>query len=97
MGNDSIDQKIDLVAQQYADLLSVNHQVSEGIESIHEILSELDLRSIAVEDHIGSTLVASIDEIREELRRLSSRLDAMEGRVAVAIDDGQDGGFPQRR
>jgi hypothetical protein len=41
--------------------------------------------------------VASIDEIREELRRLSSRLDAMEGRVAVAIDDGQDGGFPQRR
>lgn len=86
MDNDSIEQKIDLVAERSTDLISSHYLVCDGIGRIQNTLAEIDLRNSAVEDHIGTTLVASINEIKEELRRLSSRLDAMEGRLVVALD-----------
>lgn len=86
MDYDSIEQKIDLVAQQYNDILNAHTQT----------LSEIGLRQAALEDHVGTTLIASINEIKEELRRLSSRLDAMEGRLVIALDGERDEVPPTR-
>ena len=86
MENDSIEQKIDLVAERYNDLICSHNRVCDGIGLITTVLSDIDLRQSAVEDHVGTTLVAGINEIKEELRRLSSRLDAMEGRLVIALD-----------
>lgn len=96
MDHDSIEQKIDLVSEQYCDLICSHRQVCEGIGLITQVLSDIDLRHSAVEDHVGTTLVVSIHEIKEELRRLSSRLDAMEGRLVIALDSEHDGVFATR-
>lgn len=90
MDHDSIEQKIDLVAEQYSDLISSHHRVCDGIGLITQVLTDIDLRQSAVEDHVGTTLVVSMNEIKEELRRLSSRLDAMEGRLFIALDREHD-------
>jgi hypothetical protein len=97
MDHDSIEQKIDLVAEQYNDLICSHNRVCDGIGLITQVLSDIDLRQAAVEDHVGTTIVASINEIREELRRLSSRLDAMEGRLVIALDGEPDGMTASRR
>ncbi len=81
MDNDSIEHTIDLVAQQYSELIQ-NHA---------QTLTEISLRQAAIEDHVGTSLVSTMLEIREELRRLSSRLDAMEGRLAIALESEHDG------
>lgn len=86
MDHDSIEQKIDQVVERYDDLLCSHDRVCEGIGLIMQALSDIDLRQSAVEDHVGTTLVVSMSEIREELRRLSSRLDTIEGRLAIALD-----------
>lgn len=95
MDNDSIEQKIDLVAERYSDLICSHNRVCDGIGLIMQVLSDIDLRASAVEDHVGTTLVTSIDEIKEELRRLSSRLDAMEERLVAP--DGEPDGVPATR
>lgn len=97
MDHDSIEQKIDLVAERYNDLICSHNRVCDGIGLITQVLSDIDLRQSAVEDHIGTTLVASINEIKEELQRLSSRLDAMEGRLVVALEGEHDGMPASRR
>jgi hypothetical protein len=97
MDHDSIEQKIDLVAERYNDLIGSHNRVCDGIGLITQVLSDIDLRQSAVEDHVGTTLVASINEIKEELRRLSSRLDAMEGRLVIALDGEHDGMTASRR
>jgi hypothetical protein len=86
MDHDSLEQKIDLVAEQYDDLICSQDRICDGIGLISQVLSDIDLRQSAVEDHVGTTLVVSLSEIREELRRLSSRLDAMEGRLVIALE-----------
>ena len=86
MDNDSLGQKIDRVSQQYNDLICSHNRVCDGIGLITQVLSDIDLRQSAVEDHVGTTLVVSMNEIKEELRRLSSRLDAMEGRLVIALE-----------
>ncbi len=86
MDHESIEQKIDHVAERYNDLICSQNRVCDGIGLITQVLSDIDLRQSAVEDHVGTTLVESMNEIKEELRRLSSRLDAMEGRLVIALD-----------
>jgi hypothetical protein len=91
MGHDSIQDKIELVSEQNNDLICSQREICEGIGLIMQVVSDIELRHSAVEDHVGTTLVVSINEIREELRRLSSRLDAMEGRLVIALESEHDG------
>ncbi len=86
MDHESIEQKIDHVAERYNDLICSQNRVCDGIGLIMQGISDIDLRQSAVEDHVGTTLVVSMNEIKEELRRLSSRLDAIEGRLVIALD-----------
>jgi tetrahydromethanopterin S-methyltransferase subunit G len=96
MDNDSIDQKIDLVAEKYNELIGSHNRVCDGIGLITQVLSDLDLRQSAVEDHVGTTLVVSINEIKEELLRLSTRLDAIEEKLTRALDC-ENSGVPTSR
>jgi len=90
MENDFIEQKFDLVAEKYEELIRSHNRVSDGISLITQVLSDIDLRQSAVEDHVGTTLVSGIDEMRVELRRLSERLDALEGRLDLVLEGERD-------
>ncbi len=90
MENEFIEQKFDLVAEKYEELIRSHNRVCDGIGLITQVLSDIDLRQSAVEDHVGTTLVASIDEMRTELRRLSERMDSIEGHLDRALEGERD-------
>lgn len=85
MENDLIGQKADQEREQCEDLAHSQNRVCEGICLITQVLTEIDLRQSAVEDHVGITLVECIDEMRIELSRLSDRMDALEGHLAPVL------------
>ena len=91
MENDFIEQKCEQVREQCDEWIRSQDRVCEGIGTVTQVLAEIDLRQSALEEHVGTTLVECIDEIRIELRRLSDRMDALEGRLEMVLGGELDG------
>ncbi|HOT94463.1 MAG TPA: hypothetical protein PK089_04670 [Methanoregulaceae archaeon] len=91
MENDSIEKRFDRFQERCDEMVRSQARIGEGIELLAQVLSEIDLHQSALEDHVGTTLVGSIEEMRAELTRLSNRLDALEGALDVALHRVPDG------